>query len=243
MRSEATATKRSRPEDQVSRRSGAPLQRVGTVVRQTTASLLEDGWLGAMASSELLRARDVNGCYPDSAADVDVFPPFSPSHVQMSVSVGITACMALHWKLVIDTSDAPTLADFWAAALGYEVEDQSVLIDRLLAAGQLDDSVVTEHRGRRTFRGFAAIRHPDDPFDRDTGVGQGRRVLFQDVPEPKTVKNRLHIDVHAGAEGLAALVERLESLGATRIREFDKGPAGHWWVMRDPEGNEFCAAQ
>jgi hypothetical protein len=68
-------------------------------------------------------------------------------------------------------------------------------------------------------------------------------VLFQSVPERKTVKNRLHIDVHAGEPGgLDALVERLESLGAVRVEEMDEGPAGHWWVLRDPEGNEFCAA-
>lgn len=150
--------------------------------------------------------------------------------------------MALDWKLVIDTENAPALADFWAAALGYEVEDQSALIDRLLAAGQLGEDAVAEHRGRRLFRGLAAIRHPDDPFDEFTGVGRGRRLLFQDVPERKSVKNRLHIDVHGEPGGLAELVARLESLGGTRVREVDQGPAGHWWVMLDPEGNEFCAA-
>lgn len=150
--------------------------------------------------------------------------------------------MALHWKLVIDTRDAPVLADFWAAALGYEVEDPSALIERLLAAGQLGMDAVVEHAGRRIFRGYAGIRHPDDPFDPLSGTGHGRRLLFQDVPEGKTTKNRLHIDVHSGPGGLADLVTRLESLGATRVREVDRGPAGHWWVMQDPEGNEFCAA-
>ena len=148
--------------------------------------------------------------------------------------------MALHWKLVIDTRDAPALADFWADALGYEVEDQNDLIKNLLAAGHIGEDLVAEHRGRRVFRGLQAIRHPDDPYDENTGVGQGRRILFQDVPEAKTLKNRLHIDVH-GEEGLDALVERLEKLGATRVNEVNQGPAGHWWVMRDPEGNEFCA--
>jgi hypothetical protein len=148
--------------------------------------------------------------------------------------------MALHWKLVIDTYDAATLADFWAAALEYEVEDQSDLIANLLAAGHIGADLVAEHRGRRHFRGLVAIRHPDDPYDKATGIGQGRRILLQDVPEEKTVKNRLHIDVH-GEEGLTALVERLENLGATRVHEVNQGPAGHWWVMRDPEGNEFCA--
>ncbi|WP_030022885.1 VOC family protein [Streptomyces monomycini] len=149
--------------------------------------------------------------------------------------------MALTWKLVIDSSNAPALADFWAAALEYEVEDPSVLVEQLLAAGHIGDEAVAEHRGRKTFRGYAAIRHPEDPFDAASGVGRGRRVLFQDVPEGKTGKNRLHIDVHSEPGGLDALVARLEKLGASRIREVDQGIEGHWWLMRDPEGNEFCA--
>jgi Glyoxalase-like domain len=150
--------------------------------------------------------------------------------------------MALSWKLVIDSANAPAIADFWAAALEYEVEDPSALIEKLLAAGHIDADAVVEHRGRKTFRGYAAIRHPEDPFDRTSGVGRGRRLLFQDVPEGKSGKNRLHIDIHSEPGGLDKLVARLEELGATRVREFDKGPAGHWWIMQDPEGNEFCAA-
>jgi hypothetical protein len=150
--------------------------------------------------------------------------------------------MTLGWKLVIDSANAPAIADFWAAALEYEPEDQSALIDQLLAAGHLDPGAVTEHGGRKTFRGLAAVRHPDDPFDPYTGIGQGRRLLFQDVPETKTVKNRLHIDIHSTPGGLDDLVARLEQLGATRVREVEQGPAGHWWVMLDPEGNEFCVS-
>ena len=67
-------------------------------------------------------------------------------------------------------------------------------------------------------------------------------LVFVPVPEGKTVKNRLHIDIHSDPGGLDKLVARLEELGATRVREVEKGPAGHWWVMQDPEGNEFCAA-
>jgi hypothetical protein len=150
--------------------------------------------------------------------------------------------MTLDWKLVVDSVDAPVLADFWAAALGYEVEDPGALIEQLLAAGQIGDEAVTEHRGRRLFRGYAAIRHPEDPFDATSGVGCGRRLLFQEVPEAKQGKNRLHIDVRGEPGGLEPLVARLEQLGATRVQEVDRGQAGHWWVMRDPEGNEFCAA-
>jgi hypothetical protein len=91
--------------------------------------------------------------------------------------------MAMKWKLVIDSRNAPALADFWAAALEYEVEDPSALIEQLLAAGHLSQGAVVEHRGRRNFRGYAAIRHPDDPFDQASGIGHGRRLLFQDVPK------------------------------------------------------------
>jgi hypothetical protein len=62
------------------------------------------------------------------------------------------------------------------------------------------------------------------------------------VPEGKSCKNRLHIDVHSEPGGLDKLMARLEQLGATRVGEVDKGPAGPWWIMPDPEGNEFCAA-
>ncbi|MFF4219435.1 VOC family protein [Streptomyces nondiastaticus] len=121
-------------------------------------------------------------------------------------------------------------------------EDPSALIEQLLAAGHIGEEAVTEHRGRKNFRGYAAIRHPEDPFDQTSGVGRGRRLLFQDVPEAKAGKNRLHLDVHSEPGGLEELVTRLEGLGAVRVREVDKGPAGHWWIMQDPEGNEFCVA-
>lgn len=62
------------------------------------------------------------------------------------------------------------------------------------------------------------------------------------LPEGKAVKNRLHVDIHSEPGGLDTLVARLDELGATRVSEFDKGPAGHWWMMLDPEGNEFCAS-
>jgi len=83
---------------------------------------------------------------------------------------------------------------------------------------------------------------PARDVDETSGVGHGRRLLFQDVPEGKSGKNRLHIDVHSAPGGLDKLVARLEDLGATRVRDVNKGPAGRWWVMQDPEGNEFCVA-
>jgi Glyoxalase-like domain len=121
--------------------------------------------------------------------------------------------MALTWKLVIDSANASTLADFWAEALDYEVEDPSALIKQPLAAGRIGAESVVAHRGRTTFRGYAAIRHPDDSFDQISGVGRGRRLLFQDVPEGKSCKNRLHIDIHGEPGGLDKLVARLNSSG------------------------------
>jgi hypothetical protein len=67
----------------------------------------------------------------------------------------------------------------------------------------------------------------------------GRPVLlFQKVPEPKTVKNRVHLDLRG--EAMAEEVERLRGLGATFIAERTLGADVRWTVMADPEGNEFC---
>ncbi|MFF7752871.1 VOC family protein [Streptomyces sp. NPDC007971] len=59
------------------------------------------------------------------------------------------------------------------------------------------------------------------------------------VPEAKTAKNRLHLDLHPGDGRRADEVARLEALGASVLREA-KEPGGAWVVMADPEGNEFC---
>lgn len=145
----------------------------------------------------------------------------------------------LHWKLVIDAADPHPQADFWAAALGYLVEDNSALVDRLLALGAAPPEATVEHHGRLAWRDLIAVRHPDDPYEEETGIGLGRRLLFQRVPEPKTAKNRLHLDVHAGQGHRAREVARLEELGASVLRHV-KEPGGEWVVMADPEGNEFC---
>jgi len=68
--------------------------------------------------------------------------------------------------------------------------------------------------------------------------GAAPRILLQKVPEPKTVKNRLHIDLDVS--DIDAEAARVESLGATRVSDvMTMGPA-RWIVMNDPEGNEFC---
>ncbi|SBT41422.1 VOC family protein [Micromonospora auratinigra] len=147
--------------------------------------------------------------------------------------------MTLHWKLVIDCADPHAQAAFWAAALGYTVEDNSALVQRLSAAGALPQEAVVTVAGRPALRTLQAVRHPDDPVQDGTGIGLGRRLLFQQVPEPKTGKNRLHLDVHAGPQRRDAEVARLRGLGATVVRQVSEPGTDHV-VLTDPEGNEFC---
>ncbi|MEU6816649.1 VOC family protein [Streptomyces sp. NPDC046860] len=145
----------------------------------------------------------------------------------------------LHWKIVVDAVDPHAQADFWGAALRYETEDNSALIERLLSFGALPGEATVEYHGRPAFRDLVAVRHPDDPFDAETGTGLGRRLLFQRVPEAKDGKNRLHLDLHPGPERREEEVARLTALGATVLREVRES-AGSWVVLADPEGNEFC---
>jgi catechol 2,3-dioxygenase-like lactoylglutathione lyase family enzyme len=137
-------------------------------------------------------------------------------------------------QVTIDVADPARVAAFWAEALGYQVQPPPppfATWDEALEAW----GVPAEQRNDRS-----AVVDP---------AGRGPRIFFQRVPEGKTVKNRLHLDVRAapgleGEERIAALeaeAERLVSLGATRVRrhEADGSSAGHI-VMQDPEGNEFC---
>ena len=68
--------------------------------------------------------------------------------------------------------------------------------------------------------------------------GIGWTLLFQIVPEGKSAKNRLHLDLRSSGS-MASEVARLEQLGATAIARVDEG-GSFWTVMGDPEGNEFC---
>jgi predicted enzyme related to lactoylglutathione lyase len=72
--------------------------------------------------------------------------------------------------------------------------------------------------------------------------GPGIGLALQRVPEAKTVKNRMHIDLLV--DDVPAEVGRLESLGATRMTPAPHQEFGQtWYVMADPEGNEFCVAR
>ncbi|MFQ5554164.1 MAG: VOC family protein [Acidimicrobiia bacterium] len=140
--------------------------------------------------------------------------------------------MATGFQVTFDASDPQRLAEFWAEALQYVVQPPPPDYD--------------------TWEEFAvAMGIPEDEWGRLAAIvdpaEEGPRVLFQRVPETKTSKNRVHLDVNVGAGHepekrrtiVAAESERLGALGAVTIRTHDEGHE-YWIVMRDPEGNEFC---
>jgi hypothetical protein len=135
-------------------------------------------------------------------------------------------------QIAIDAADPHLLNRFWAQVFGYEIEDHQPLIEQLLAAGQATAEDTVEIDGRKAWKSAAASRDPER---------RGPRLLFQQVPESKTVKNRVHLDLHVGDDRRDAEVERLLALGATKLWDGRLGPQ-QWVTLADPEGNEFCVA-
>jgi hypothetical protein len=135
-------------------------------------------------------------------------------------------------QVVIDSADPARAASFWAEALGYVVQPPP---PGFASWDAFADAIGLPPERRND---QAAVVDPD---------GQRPRVFFQRVPEPKTVKNRVHVDINVGAglEGeprrskVRARAIELESLGARQLRVVDE-PTGWCVVMSDPEGNEFC---
>jgi catechol 2,3-dioxygenase-like lactoylglutathione lyase family enzyme len=119
-------------------------------------------------------------------------------------------------EIVVDCHDPDAQAAFWAAALGYHVvrrEDGQVEI----APWQREPPGLAEQ----------VRQAPAVPT-----------LVFVAVPEAKTVKNRLHLDLRPVGLAHAAEVERLIGLGAHRA-DIGQGEVP-WVVLADPEGNEFC---
>ncbi|MEV0005474.1 VOC family protein [Micromonospora sp. NPDC050980] len=143
--------------------------------------------------------------------------------------------MGLDVQFTFDCADPAGLAAFWAEALGYRVQGPPDGFDSWEQA--------------LTAMGVPAERHHDASAVVDP-EGTGPRLFFQRVPEPKRVKNRVHLDVRAapGLTGdarmaaLEAAADRLVARGAGRVARHEPAPpldAGHL-TMTDPEGNEFC---
>jgi hypothetical protein len=135
-------------------------------------------------------------------------------------------------QVTFDCSDPHAQARFWSAALDAEVEDHHDLIGEVIEAGHVaaDSPDVIEIDGRRAWREYAAVKAPD-----------GNRLLFQLVDEPKTAKNRVHLDLHPGEGQRDAKVAQLLELGATKLWDAQVGPQS-WVTLADPEGNELCVS-
>ena len=136
-------------------------------------------------------------------------------------------------QVVFDAAEPEKLAEFWGLALGYVVEPPP--------------------EGFESWEVFAAsIGIPEEESgevaSRVDPAGEGPRLYFQRVPEPKAAKNRVHLDVRvAGGEVrgehrkrlVSEHVERLVQAGATLAWRTDD-VRGSSVTLYDPEGNEFC---
>jgi hypothetical protein len=141
--------------------------------------------------------------------------------------------MPLTVQIVVDCADPHPLAWWWAETLGWDVEPQdAAFIESMIDQGFATEGETTHFRGDLVWRTGAAITPP-------SALGAGApRILFQLVPETKTLKNRVHLDLR-GVENIDSYRSDLAARGAIAISEGRQGP--HSWVtFVDPEGNEFC---
>ncbi|GAA0472508.1 VOC family protein [Streptomyces olivaceiscleroticus] len=151
--------------------------------------------------------------------------------------------MSRHLQIAFDAHDPRALSTFWSEVLGYRLPgppgvDLPEGADPLAAWDDFLARIGVPEEQRNT---KSAIEDPE---------GHGPRVFFQQVPEGKAAKNRVHLDVRAapglqGEERMAALeaeCDRLVALGAERVRREEPAPplSAGFIVMTDPEGNEFC---
>jgi hypothetical protein len=142
--------------------------------------------------------------------------------------------MATKFQVVFDCADPDRLAKFWAAALGYKLQDPP--------------------EGPPTWEAFlTAAGVPEEEWNSASAVvdpdGVGSRIYFQRVPEGRMAKNRIHLDLNVGGgpgtpleerkKQVDAEVKRLSGEGATVLRPVEQR-GEYWVVMQDPEANEYC---
>ena len=141
--------------------------------------------------------------------------------------------MATNVQIVFDCADPDKLANFWAAALHYKIQDPPP------GFASWPDFLKAQGIPESEWTSASAVIDPD---------GVGPRIFFQRVPEGKVVKNRVHLDLNAGGprgtpqddrrRRVDAEVGRLVQLGARKSRTIEE--RGEYFVnMFDPEGNEF----
>ncbi len=121
-------------------------------------------------------------------------------------------------SVTFDCADALKVGQFWSAALGRDLDPKAS-----------SDFATIGFVGRRDTAGWAPVE-----------LASEQTWMFTKVSEPKTAKNRMHLDLAApDPEGE---VSRLVELGATLVADSEE--YGYkWTVMADPEGNEFCVAK
>jgi hypothetical protein len=142
--------------------------------------------------------------------------------------------MGIAFQVTFDCADPDKLAGFWAEALDYVLEPPPDGFDSWDAF--LDSIGVPESERDNA----NAVVDPD---------GAGPRLLFQAVPEGKTAKNRVHLDVNVGGGSQVPEAQRrprvdakaaaLVAAGASELRRVEER-GEYYVVMQDPEGNEFC---
>ena len=141
-------------------------------------------------------------------ARVTTEPSIHPAPTTLAPTTPAPTTPALRWQCVcFDSTDPRRIGSFWEQALGWR------------RTYDADDEVVLE---------------PPEG-SREDGVSPD--ILFLRVPEQKSTKNRLHIDLRPTDQG--AEVARLETLGAVRA-DVGQGDDQTWVVLADPDGNEFC---
>jgi hypothetical protein len=143
--------------------------------------------------------------------------------------------MSTKIQLVFDAADPDRQAHFWSAALGYELQAPPA------GYGSWADFLRAQGVPEAAWNDASAIVDPS---------GERPRIFFQRVPEGKTAKNRMHMDLSvSGGHGVSlderrhlvdAEVARLKELGATDERGAIEQRGEYWVRMNDPEGNEFC---
>jgi hypothetical protein len=141
--------------------------------------------------------------------------------------------MGLPLQVAIDCADPEKLSAFWAEAIHYKLQDPPT--------------------GYQSWEAFLEAQGvPQDQWNNASAIvdpeGQGPRIFFQRVPEPKITKNRVHLDVNVirpeaspeeREQQLNAEVERLKHLGARELYRAEEF-GSRWVTMADPEDNEFC---
>jgi len=145
--------------------------------------------------------------------------------------------MTTKWTMTIDCADPALVARFWCTALGYVEADPP--------------------KGWDSWHAFLTDQNvPEDEWNDCAGIsdpnGELPGLSFLKVPEPRTVKNRLHLDLqvsggrsepqHLREQRIRTCAETLLAAGAALVREVpvdNTTTLDHLW-MADPEGNAFC---